>query len=122
LAQRAFAPDRAAREALPQAQDLFSATAEVLRADFAACDAFDVSARVGEVRTPCVVAVGEGDRLTPPAKSQALAGALPNARLVVVPSAGHMLPYEQAQPFAAVLAAAFPASPAKIDPRSARLA
>jgi pimeloyl-ACP methyl ester carboxylesterase len=32
--------------------------------------------------------------ITPPAEAQAMAEAIPNARLEVIPKAGHMAPYE----------------------------
>lgn len=43
----------------------------------------------------CLVLAGAADLLTPPADSEAIAGAVPGARLVVVPDAGHMLPLER---------------------------
>ena len=44
---------------------------------------------------PVLIAVGERDRLTPVAHSRAMAEALPQARLVVVPRCGHLLPMER---------------------------
>lgn len=44
---------------------------------------------------PVAVVVGDHDRLTPPALSERLADAIPGARLVCVPDAGHMLPVER---------------------------
>jgi pimeloyl-ACP methyl ester carboxylesterase len=41
------------------------------------------------LRVPSLVLVGEHDRLTPPAAAVKLARALPDARLVTVPGAGH---------------------------------
>ncbi len=43
---------------------------------------------------PVTILVGERDRLTPPRHSRALAEAIPQARLVVLPDHGHMLPLE----------------------------
>jgi pimeloyl-ACP methyl ester carboxylesterase len=40
---------------------------------------------------PTLVMVGEQDVLTPPSHSEAIASALPDARLVVVHGSGHML-------------------------------
>jgi pimeloyl-ACP methyl ester carboxylesterase len=44
---------------------------------------------------PTIVLVGSRDLLTPPAHARALANAVPGARLVVSPGAGHMLPLER---------------------------
>lgn len=43
---------------------------------------------------PVTVLAGDTDRLTPLAHAEAIAAALPHARLDVVPGAGHMLPFE----------------------------
>jgi len=50
----------------------------------------DLRHAVPRVRVPAVVLVGEHDRVTPPAGAVALAGALPEGRLVVIPDAGHI--------------------------------
>jgi len=46
------------------------------------------------ISAPTLVLVGEQDVLTPPADATAMAAAIPGARLVVVPDAGHMSPLE----------------------------
>lgn len=46
-------------------------------------------------RIPALVIVGEDDALTPPDRAQAMADALPDARLVILPGAGHLTPVEQ---------------------------
>lgn len=56
---------------------------------------FDERAVFEDLAVPCVVVVGEQDRLTPPRYAKALAATLPGARLVVWPGAGHMLMYER---------------------------
>jgi pimeloyl-ACP methyl ester carboxylesterase len=47
-------------------------------------------------RVPVLIACGDRDRITPLAHSHALADALPHARLVVYPGAGHMIVLERA--------------------------
>jgi len=45
---------------------------------------------LGQIRVPTLVVVGEEDVLTPPAEAEAMAGAIPGGRLVVIPKAGHL--------------------------------
>lgn len=46
------------------------------------------------IRVPTLVMVGEHDVITPPAEAKALAAAIPNAQLEVIPESAHMAPYE----------------------------
>jgi pimeloyl-ACP methyl ester carboxylesterase len=55
----------------------------------------DSTPLLGRIRVPTLVLVGEHDVLSPPSEMQALAGAIPGARFVVIPQAGHMAPLEQ---------------------------
>ena len=66
----------------------------VVHGDFAACDAFDVMARLGEIRAPALVVCGSEDRLTPPKYSEHLRDHIQGARLEVVPGAGHLVMLE----------------------------
>jgi pimeloyl-ACP methyl ester carboxylesterase len=47
------------------------------------------------IRVPTLVLVGSEDVLTPPAESEAMAQAIPGARLEIVPRAGHLANLEQ---------------------------
>lgn len=49
---------------------------------------------LGQIAVPTLVMVGEDDVITPPDEVKSLAGAIPNSRLVVIPQAGHLAPYE----------------------------
>lgn len=63
-------------------------------------DSFDVL-RATDV--PALVVVGEQDVLSPEAQAQAMADALPQGRLVVVPEAGHLSAVEDPQAFDAAV-------------------
>ncbi|MBC8448372.1 MAG: alpha/beta hydrolase [Chloroflexi bacterium] len=69
----------------------------VLWGDFLACDAFDLRQRLGEIVVPTLVIGGTEDRLTPPKYSQYLREHIPNAQLLLVEGAGHMVMLEQPQ-------------------------
>jgi pimeloyl-ACP methyl ester carboxylesterase len=47
------------------------------------------------IDVPVLVLVGEEDRLTPPADAEAMAAALPDARLTRIPAAGHLVALER---------------------------
>jgi len=68
---------------------------DVLYGDFAACDAFDVMDRLGEIRCPTLAICGAADRLTPPKYSTYLRDNIPGAQLVLIQDAGHMVMLEQ---------------------------
>jgi pimeloyl-ACP methyl ester carboxylesterase len=60
---------------------------------------------LADVRVPTLVLVGAEDVLTPPSESEAIAAAIPGARLEVVPRAGHLANLEQPGAVNAALAA-----------------
>ncbi len=66
----------------------------VIHGDFAACDEFDVLARLPEIRCPVLVICGTADRLTPLKYSEALRDRIPGARLEKVAGAGHLVQLE----------------------------
>jgi pimeloyl-ACP methyl ester carboxylesterase len=68
---------------------------EVLYGDFLACDQFDVMDRLDEINVPTLVICGTEDQLTPLKYSRFLAESIPDARMVSVESAGHMVMIEQ---------------------------
>lgn len=72
--------------------------------DYEACDRFDVMDRLGEVQVPALCVVGASDEMTPPSYSEYLGSGLPDARLVAIAEAGHMLPLEQPAAYNAALA------------------
>ena len=60
---------------------------------------FEARDRLGEIAVPALVVAGECDAATPLAAMTALADALPNARLAVVPGAPHMMQIESTDRF-----------------------
>jgi YbgC/YbaW family acyl-CoA thioester hydrolase len=56
-------------------------------------DSFPLLPTLGNI--PVLVLVGDDDQITPRDRAQAMADAIPGARLVVVPGAGHLTPMEQ---------------------------
>lgn len=67
----------------------------------------DIEPRYGEIQTPTLVLWGAQDDWLDPRFGQRLAQAIPNARLSVIPGAGHFLPEDQPGAVAAELAAFF---------------
>lgn len=74
---------------------------DVVHADFVACDHFDVLLRLAQVQVPALVICGSEDRLTPQKYSQHLVDNIPQATLVVIEGAGHMVMLEQPESVAA---------------------
>lgn len=53
-----------------------------------------LAARLSQINGPCTVMTGTADRIVEPTVSRDLAAAIPGARLVTVPGAGHLLPFD----------------------------
>jgi pimeloyl-ACP methyl ester carboxylesterase len=67
----------------------------------------EIESRYGEIRTPTLVLWGEQDGWLAPEIGRRLADAIPEARLVTVPAAGHFLPEDQPRAAAEALAVFF---------------
>ncbi|MCL4273416.1 MAG: alpha/beta fold hydrolase [Anaerolineales bacterium] len=76
-------------------QGLLKTDPSVLFGDFLACDQFDVTDRLAEIKIPALILCGEHDRMMPPKFSHSLRDALPNAQLFMIENAGHMAQLEQ---------------------------
>jgi non-heme chloroperoxidase len=72
-----------------------SQPADVRRRFLIALQAMDFRSGLAGVAVPTTVVVGSRDLMTPPRLGRALAATIPGARLVEVPGAGHMLPFEE---------------------------
>lgn len=77
----------------------------VLYGDWKAYAQFDLSARLETLPVPACVVCGQNDRLTPPGQSRHLTQVLTNARLEIMPDAGHLLLLEQPHNLALSLSA-----------------
>ena len=64
---------------------------------------FDVRMRLGEIKAPTLVIVGEQDILTPPHLSRALAEGIPSTEFAVLPGLGHFCATEDPKGFAATV-------------------
>ncbi len=81
-----------------EAEKEFSLTSpEVRYHEFVACDHFDCMQRISEIKTPTLILCGAQDQLTPVKYSQYLHQHLPDSRLEIIPQAGHMVMWEQAE-------------------------
>ena len=84
-------------------QELIHNEAQVVYDDFAACQAFDVRPRLAQITLPTLVLAGDGDRLTPLPQLQFLAQNIPQAKLVLVEGAGHMVALSRPQQVSATI-------------------
>jgi len=77
----------------------------VLFSDLSACNAYaDALAAAATISVPTTLILGEKDMMTPARAGKALAAAIPQARTVVLPGAGHMLMAERPDELLAALA------------------
>jgi pimeloyl-ACP methyl ester carboxylesterase len=80
------------------------AASGVLFTDLAACNAYaNALAAAAKVKVPTTVILGERDLMTPPKAGKALAAAIPGARTVVLPGAGHIMMAESPDELLAAL-------------------
>ena len=84
---------------------------ETVEADLSALrDRADSRPALATVGVSTLVVVGAEDALTPPADSEAIASAIPGARLTTIPGAGHLAPMERPGAVAAALSEFFGAA------------
>lgn len=77
---------------------MLAAGPEVVHGDFAACNAFDITDRLGEIAAPTLVIGSTTDRMMPLARSEELAAAIPGAHLAVIEDGGHFMMTERTGP------------------------
>ncbi|GAA3580847.1 alpha/beta fold hydrolase [Nonomuraea rosea] len=76
------------------------AVAWAQRAMAARPDSFET---LGALKVPLLVVVGEEDELAPPSDAEAMARAVPEGRLEIIPKAGHLSAVEQPEAFNAAV-------------------
>jgi pimeloyl-ACP methyl ester carboxylesterase len=62
-------------------------------------DRVDFTSMLPQIDKPTLILHGADDQLIPPAEAQAAGAAIPNARLQILPDAGHLLNLEQPEAF-----------------------
>lgn len=67
----------------------------VLHGDFLACNDFNATERLAEIKKPTLIICGSDDKMTPFKHSLALHGAIPGSDLVEIEGAGHMVGLEK---------------------------
>ncbi len=81
---------------------------ETLESDLAAMrDRPDSTDFLARIAIPTIVLAGEHDAISPPAECQAMAAAIPGARFLSIPAAGHLTPMERPGAVAAALSEFF---------------
>jgi pimeloyl-ACP methyl ester carboxylesterase len=94
----AFHPDHASDEACVNdyvGQVLRMGAAQLIAQNRAVMAREDMRSWLADVRCPVLVMCGDGDLLTPPALSQEIVRAIPQARIEVIEQAGHLMTWEQ---------------------------
>jgi len=84
-------------------QILRAGTAQLIAQNRAVMARADMRPWLAEIRCPLLVSCGDGDLLTPLEHSREIALGVPQARLEVVPDAGHLMTWEQPERVNALL-------------------
>ena len=95
IVERSWGPDASDDVRALSRDRLRNTPPAVLRGDYLACQRFDVRDRLDQIGAPALVIGSAGDRMVPLKYSVTLAERIPQATLVTIDGAGHMLPLEQ---------------------------
>ncbi len=94
----------AAPEAATAAMEAMASVDEAAyRATLAVLTGFDRRADLPRVTQPALLIAGEADQTAPPRGMARMTEAMPHARIIVIPGAGHLLPLEAPDAFHAAL-------------------
>lgn len=75
--------------------ELLKVRSSVLYGDFLACDNFDVTDQLADIKAPTLVLCGDRDKMTPIDLSKQLQSLIPHADLQLISEAGHMVMLEK---------------------------
>lgn len=103
IAEWAYSPKTDAKLKKASVQELLEVAAAVTYGDFQACDHFDRMKEISRIALPTLIVCGEDDALTPVKYSQYMKDSIPNARLVIIPGAGHSVMLEKPEELNAAL-------------------
>jgi pimeloyl-ACP methyl ester carboxylesterase len=105
IVESSFAPQASPRFVELARQRMLESRSSVLYGDFLACNTFEPPLeQVAGISAPTLLIFGEEDQMVPVAAGRLLQEQLPQARLELVPAAGHMVMLEQPERVAALLA------------------
>jgi pimeloyl-ACP methyl ester carboxylesterase len=105
VTQWAYGPEAPADLVRRGRRQMEAVPGHVFYADYAACDRFDVMARLGDIIAPVVVVCGTKDVMTPPKYSAYLRDHISGAELHLIEGAGHMVMLEKPEEVVNALAA-----------------
>jgi pimeloyl-ACP methyl ester carboxylesterase len=103
IAEWAYSPKTDARLRRASVQELLEVPATVTLGDFEACDHFDKMNEIEHIALPTLIVCGEDDRLTPIKYSRYMKEKIRNARLIIIPDAGHSVMLEKPEELIAAL-------------------
>jgi len=95
IAELAHSPKSDPRLKRASIQELLEVPPTVTYGDFEACNHFDRMNEIERISIPTLIICGEDDRLTPVKYSAYMRDRIRNARLVIIPDAGHSVMLEK---------------------------
>ncbi|MHC1590781.1 MAG: alpha/beta fold hydrolase [Candidatus Helarchaeales archaeon] len=78
-------------------------TPEITKADFQACNSFDVMDKIQNIQKPTLIIVGSDDFMTPPKYSQYLNEKIPKSSLKIIEGPGHLITIEKPREVAEII-------------------
>lgn len=103
IIELAYGPNTSKQELRLGRRLLLKVDPQILQGDYAACQLFDVTAHLQEIRVPTLVVAGTADRFTPPEYAHYLAEHIPAAQLTLLADRGHMLAVEAPEEIAVIV-------------------